>query len=135
MWRAKLNHHIRVDHEAVIFKMGDDHFSEIEKDPTSHIEVVFVAPNLENVLDDGRFSGSIRLIDDAGNVKADNIQSMLNPDAWIDRTKDEWEMSYTRLHLFLPVEVSDGDSLVMESEMLEQIPDVAALRRNNSRDR
>ena len=25
-------------------------------------------------------------------------------------------MNYTRLHLFLPVEVSDGDSLVMESE-------------------
>ena len=46
MWRAKLNHHIRVDHEAVIFKMGDDHFSEIEKDPPATLRSYLKRPIL-----------------------------------------------------------------------------------------
>ena len=76
-----------------------DQFPDLELDPTSHLEVVFEAPNLDAVIDDGRFSGTIRLIDDDGNTKAEDIQAVLNPDAWIDRTKDEWEMNYTRLHI------------------------------------
>ena len=116
IWHAQLKNTIQVDHEAAIYEKDGKQLSEVEQDPTSHLEVVFEAPNLDAVIEDGRFSGSIRLIDDLGKTKAENIQAMLNPDAWIDRTNDEWELNYTRLHLFLPVEPLDGDSLVMESE-------------------
>ena len=110
MWRAELRDNLRVDHEAVIYEKDGDQFSETAQDPTSHLEVVFEAPNLDDVIDNGKFSGSIQLIGDDGSTKAENIQAMLHPDAWINETKHEWETNYTRLHLFIPIEATDGDS-------------------------
>ena len=116
MWRAELRDNLRVDHEAVIYEKDGDQFSETAQDPTSHLEVVFEAPNLDDVIENGKFSGSIQLIGDDGSTKAENIQAMLHPDAWINETKDEWETNYTRLHLFIPIEAADGDSLVIGAE-------------------
>ena len=59
----------------------------------------------------GGFTGAISLLDPEGEVKAEKLTGVIDPNGFVNETQDSWEQEHERLYIYIPEKAEAGDSI------------------------
>ena len=83
-------------------------------------EIIFDGKIQNELVKNGRFTGSISLqnsnseVREKNNILANNLPALMHYNAWTDHQPSEWEQTHERLHVMLPFPAEPGDILVID---------------------